>query len=59
MVGINLYDSKEINDSSDLIKEQISKVVASYIVEFWDECVKVNHTKVNDDEYETLFEISL
>ena len=45
MVGIKLYDDKKIDTSSKELREKVSKAVANYIVENWNEVVKVQMTE--------------
>lgn len=60
MVGIKLYDDKRIDTSSKELREKVSKAVADYIVENWDEVVKVQITEdIFNDDYEAEFKISL
>ena len=60
MVGIKLYDDKKIDTSSKELREKVSKAVANYIVENWNEVVKVQMTEdVFYNNYEAEFGINL
>lgn len=41
MVGIRLYDGKTIDTSSAEMKEKVSKAVAEYVINNWDDVAKV------------------
>jgi hypothetical protein len=58
MVGIKIYDNKEIDTSSIEIKEKVSTAIADYVKEHWDECVK-NTEQYVDDEYIVDFQVEL
>jgi len=58
MVGIKLYDDKRIDTSSKELREKVSKAVADYIVENWDEVVTVESEYFNEQNYAT-FKINL
>lgn len=59
MVAIKLWDNKAIDTSSDKIKEDVSKSVTNYILNHWNECVKITNERTSDDKFETEFCISL
>lgn len=60
MVGIKLYDDKRIDTSSKELREKVSKAVADYIVENWDEVAKFQMTEdVFYNNYEAEFGINL
>lgn len=54
MVGIKLYDDKRIDTSSKELREKVSKAVADYIVENWDEVVSVEEDTFKSQYYVTL-----
>ena len=41
------------------IKEDVSKSVTNYILNHWNECVKITNERTSDDKFETEFCISL
>lgn len=41
MVGIRLYDGKTIDTSSAEMKEKVSKAIAEYVINNWDDVAKV------------------
>ena len=60
MAGIKLYDDKRIDTSSKELREKVSKAVANYIVENWNEVVTVQMTEdVFYNNYEAEFGINL
>ena len=59
MVAVKLWDNKAIDTSSDKIKEDVSKGVTNYILNHWNECVKITNERTPDDKYEAEFCISL
>ena len=58
MVEIKLYDDKKIDNSSDEIREKVSKSVAEYIKDNWDIVVKTKN-RLFDGKYEVSFRIEL
>jgi hypothetical protein len=58
MVGIKIFDNKQIDISSIEIKEKVSISIADYVKEHWNECVKISEQYV-DDEYITEFQVEL
>lgn len=58
MVGIKLYDDKRIDTSSKELREKVSKAVADYIIENWDEVVVVESDYFDEQNY-TTFKINL
>ena len=58
MVGIKLYDDKRIDTSSKELREKVSKSVADYIIENWDEVVVVESDYFDEQNY-TTFKINL
>ena len=59
MVAVKLWDNKAIDTSSDKIKEDVSKSVTNYILNHWNECVKITNERTPDGKFETEFCISL
>lgn len=59
MVAIKLWDNKTIDTSSDKIKEDVSKSVTNYILNHWNECVKITNERTSDGKFEIEFCISL
>lgn len=58
MVGIKLYDDKRIDTSSKELRKKVSKAVADYIIENWDEVVVVESDYFDEQNY-TTFKINL
>jgi hypothetical protein len=58
MVGIKIFDNKEIDTSSVEIKEKVSTAIADYVKEHWNECVKITEQSI-DDEYIVEFQVEL
>lgn len=58
MVGIKLYDDKKIDTSSKELQEKVSKAVADYILNNWDEVVIVENEYFDEKNYAT-FKIDL
>lgn len=58
MVGISIYNDKEIDTDSLEIKETISTSIKDYIINNWDQCVTIEQALVNDI-YTVQFSIEL
>ena len=58
MVAIKVWDDTPIDTLSNKIKNEVSKSIAKYITDHWDECVK-STSEINDKKYETQFFITL
>ena len=54
MVGIRLYDGKTIDTSSAEMKEKVSKAVAEYVINNWDDVAKVEREDQDVLVYVTL-----
>lgn len=58
MVEISLYGNKKIDTSSKKIREKVSKAVADYVIENWDEVVVAESDYFDEQNY-TTFKINL
>ena len=58
MVGIKIWDEEEIDISSSVIKEKLIQSISTYLLEHWNDCVKISSTK-SDNKYITEFLITL
>ena len=58
MVAIKVWDSAPIDVLSDEIKDNVSKSIANYVIEHWDECVQYT-SEIVDNKYEAQFCITL
>ena len=58
MVGIALYDKKQIGTSSEELKEKVSNAIAEYIIDNWDSVTEFEQKKF-DDKYELVIKVSL
>lgn len=58
MVTIKVWDYSPIDTSSDKIKDKVSKSIANYVIEHWDECVQSTN-EIIDNKHETQFCITL
>lgn len=58
MITVKTWDNTPINNFSNKIKEEVSKSVATYVIEHWDECVKSTIKKI-DNKFEGQFFITL
>ena len=54
MVGIRLYDGKTIDTSSAEMKEKVSKAVAEYVINNWDDVANVERESQDVLVYVTL-----
>ena len=59
MAAVKLWDNKAIYTSPDTIKEDVSKGATNYILNHWNECVKITNERTFDGKFETEFCISL
>lgn len=58
MVDIGLYDEKEIDTSSDELKEKVSNAIARYVIDNWDTVTEFEQNKFND-RYELVIKVLL
>lgn len=58
MVDIGLYDEKEIDTSSDELKEKVSNAITKYIIDNWDAVTEFEQNKING-RYELVIKVSL
>lgn len=58
MVGIGLYDEKEIDTSSDKLKEKVSNAITKYVIDNWDAVTEFEQNKING-RYELVIKVSL
>lgn len=57
MVDIGLYDEKEIDTSSDELKEKVSNAIARYVIVNWDSVAEFEQNKING-RYELVIKVS-
>lgn len=58
MLNIGLYDEKEIDTSSNELKEKVSNAIAKYVIDNWDSVTEFEQNKING-RYELVIKISL
>lgn len=58
MVDIGLYDEKEIDTSSDGLKEKVSDAIAKYVIDNWDSVTEFEQNKF-DSRYELVIKVFL